>query len=355
MRQPARSSSAAANPLWQTPPLSHGIAPSRAVTRCLHVEQRVPDVHLQHLALHLDGADENPDLVLVERLRIGRGQVFQLFASSPRADRWPLGACRPVRFQASCSARWSRSDSQIVDGIGQQQAQPGHVLRRGVRLQPLNLLSQLRARHRFLVCLIHGGVHPEIGIRCMFVGWSGASGSYGWRGRRVEQSFVKRIDKTIEETCPAPASMSRPLPRQSAGHLRNCSLSRCRQTQPGVRDAKNRVPRSSCKASFRRTAAAESARSTGSKAGFRSLTHGIINMAVLRWLSMPADDDFESRLARTAMYACPTALAQSNLGRSHDFPTMCPYCGAELSARTQMIVDRRRARDESGGGRLSDR
>ena len=45
---------------------------------------------------------------------------------------------------------------------------------------------------------------------------------------------------------------------------------------------------------------------------------------------MPAEDDLESRLARTAMYACPHCARAINLGRSHDFPTICPYCGEEL-------------------------
>src|SRR5689334_12753868 len=43
----------------------------------LHIEESVPDIHLQNLALHLDGADQNPDLVLRKRLGIGRRQGFQ--------------------------------------------------------------------------------------------------------------------------------------------------------------------------------------------------------------------------------------------------------------------------------------
>ena len=60
------------------------------------------------------------------------------------------------------------------------------------------------------------------------------------------------------------------------------------------------------------------------------ITHGIINMAVLRWIIDAGRETFESRLARTAMYACPHCARAINLGRSHDFPTVCPYCGKEL-------------------------
>ena len=45
----------------------------------LNVNQRMPDVHLQHLALHLDRADEHPDLFLIERLRVRRSQLFEFF------------------------------------------------------------------------------------------------------------------------------------------------------------------------------------------------------------------------------------------------------------------------------------
>ena len=60
------------------------------------------------------------------------------------------------------------------------------------------------------------------------------------------------------------------------------------------------------------------------------ITHGIINMAVCAGYQC-RPGAFESRLARTAMYACPHCARAINLGRAHDFPAMCPYCGEELS------------------------
>ena len=37
----------------------------------------MPDVHLQHLALHFDRANEHPDLFLAERLWVRGGQFFE--------------------------------------------------------------------------------------------------------------------------------------------------------------------------------------------------------------------------------------------------------------------------------------
>ena len=121
----------------------------------LDIQQRVPDVHLQHLALHFDRADEDPDLILRER---SGSDAARSSSSSVIAACWSVATCsfRPVRFQASCSARWSRSTSRSSTVLVKQQAQPGHVLRRGVRLQLLDLLRQAPCTSSFCVWLVHG-------------------------------------------------------------------------------------------------------------------------------------------------------------------------------------------------------
>jgi hypothetical protein len=45
---------------------------------------------------------------------------------------------------------------ELIHGISQQEAQPGNILRLRARLQPLNMLRQFGARHRFGNWLIHG-------------------------------------------------------------------------------------------------------------------------------------------------------------------------------------------------------
>jgi hypothetical protein len=92
------------------------------------------------------------------------------------------------------------------------------------------------------------------------------------------------------------------------------------------------MPRIACpqalEASFRRTYGRRIRTIDRFKSWLSIITHGIINMAVWRWLILPATP--ESRFARSPMYACPHCARAINLGRSHDFPTMCPYCGEEL-------------------------
>jgi hypothetical protein len=121
----------------------------------LHIQQRVADVHLQHLALHLDGPDEHPDLILAERLRVGCGELLQLFGHRRVLVGGHLelqAGAFPGVLQGSPIAE----RPQVVHGVRQQQAQPGHVLRLRVRLELLDLLSQLRASHTFMRWFDHG-------------------------------------------------------------------------------------------------------------------------------------------------------------------------------------------------------
>ena len=82
-----------------------------------HVQQRVPHVHLQHLALHLDGADQDPDLVLVERLRVGGGQVLQLFGHRGVLIRGHLqlqAGALPLSVQRTLIAQRQQTDAETA-------------------------------------------------------------------------------------------------------------------------------------------------------------------------------------------------------------------------------------------------
>ena len=79
------------------------------------------DVHLQNLALHLDRANQNPDLILRERLRVRRGQRFQFFGHGGMLVRGDLklkAGPLPGIVQRPLLAQ----RLQAVDRICQQQA-----------------------------------------------------------------------------------------------------------------------------------------------------------------------------------------------------------------------------------------
>ena len=132
--------------------------------RALHIQQRVPNVHLQYLALHFDRADQDPDLILRECLRIRRGQLFELF----RHRRMLVGRdlqLKPRAFPRVVEGVRFAERLQLVYRIGQQQAQPGHILRRCIRLQPLDLLGELPTRHRIGNLLLHGSSFNEWSVQ----------------------------------------------------------------------------------------------------------------------------------------------------------------------------------------------
>jgi hypothetical protein len=104
--------------------------------------------------LHLDRANEDPDLILREAIRIRCCQVLQFF----RHRRVLIGGhlqLEPGALPRVLQGALVAERVELIDGVGQQQAEPGHVLRRGMGLQPLDLLSQLRAGHRVVLWLIH--------------------------------------------------------------------------------------------------------------------------------------------------------------------------------------------------------
>lgn len=87
----------------------------------LDIQQGVPHVHLQHLALHLDGADENPDLVLAEALRVGGGQLLEFFRHGGMligGDLQLEAGSLPGFLQCAAVAE----QRKVVNRIGQQEA-----------------------------------------------------------------------------------------------------------------------------------------------------------------------------------------------------------------------------------------
>ena len=72
----------------------------------LNVDQRMPDVHLQHLALHLDCPDEHPDLILAEGLWVRSSQLFELLQQGPV----------PALNRAAQQGLLERLDDQTLNG-----------------------------------------------------------------------------------------------------------------------------------------------------------------------------------------------------------------------------------------------
>ncbi len=101
------------------------------------VESRVTDVELQDLTLHLDGANQDPDLVGRELAGVRLGQPFQLVGHR----RVLVG--RRLQSQPHLLPRSRQGDivPQVVDivrPVAQQQAETSHVACVGSRLKILN-------------------------------------------------------------------------------------------------------------------------------------------------------------------------------------------------------------------------
>jgi len=102
-----------------------------------NVEARVTDVELQDLALHLDGPDQDPDLIGRELLGIRFCQPFQFVGHGGML----VGRCLQPQSHFLPGHGQRRVAGKIVRRIGaiaQQQAETRHVAHVGPRLQFLN-------------------------------------------------------------------------------------------------------------------------------------------------------------------------------------------------------------------------
>ena len=112
----------------------------------LGVKHRLAQVELQDLSLHLDRANEHPDLVGCELAGVAAGQRLELFGHrgvligrrlQPERGFAPRGSEQRVVIQLA----------DIVADVRQKQTQAGDVARAGVGLEPLNSVSELLASH----------------------------------------------------------------------------------------------------------------------------------------------------------------------------------------------------------------
>ncbi len=98
-----------------------------------YIKQRLPDVHLQNLALHFDRPDENPDLVAGEFLGVRVGQGFKLL----RHRRVLVGGglkLQPRFLPGGLQSVSIAKLPKLFRLIRQQQAEPRDVLDRRLGL-----------------------------------------------------------------------------------------------------------------------------------------------------------------------------------------------------------------------------
>jgi hypothetical protein len=112
----------------------------------LGVEHRLAEIELQDLSLHLDRADQHPDLIGRELAWVAAGERFQVFGHGgvliggrlqPQGRFSPGGGQQVVVLEPA----------DVVTDVRQQETKAGDVPRAGVGLEALNSVSKLLASH----------------------------------------------------------------------------------------------------------------------------------------------------------------------------------------------------------------